>query len=175
VPPASEIEKTAGIVPDSEDGLGDVPDEVVKQLEAAFVDLDGNANQPIAGETTLEDESTSPQNAGQQQEPVVANASGILALRQEEEESTQDLLQEAIAAGNQKEGGSSTSRPDDDDEMQGDQDKVCLQCIYLLGRSSYTCAAANAATKESRTSTRTASSDHSRHRRQRLTSPGTYT
>jgi hypothetical protein len=110
-------------------------------------------NQPIVGETTLEDESTSLQNAGQQQEPVVTNASGVLALRQEEEESTQDLLQEAIAAGNQKEGSSSRSRPDDD-EMQGDRDKVCLQCIYLLDRSSYTCAAANTATKESRTSIR---------------------
>ena len=95
IPASSMAPPSSGsvLVPDSESGLPDVPEEVVREMERAYVNLDGGASN--RDEDTLED-------MGSSQRPVDGGRVEVLAIREEEEESTQDLLREA--AGEQAEG-----------------------------------------------------------------------
>ncbi|KAK2467658.1 hypothetical protein APHAL10511_000513 [Amanita phalloides] len=92
--PSSSIQDLSNsfIVPNS---LPDVPEEVVDEMERAYVDLNGGSN-----DDTIED-STPVQRCVDGRESTEVS---VRALRQEEEESTQDLLQEARGAIEQAEG-----------------------------------------------------------------------
>lgn len=96
LPPSSlETPSSSILVPDSDRGLPEVPEEVVREMERAYVNLDGGMNNR-ADDDTLED-------SGPSSRPV-EGVRTVLAVRHEEEESTQDLLQEARAAVDQAEG-----------------------------------------------------------------------
>ena len=87
--PVSSIELPSSgsvLVPDSESGLPEVPEEVVREMERAYVNLDGGEKNRM-DEDTLED-------MGSSQRPVDGGRVVVLAIREEEEESTQDLLRE---------------------------------------------------------------------------------
>ncbi|KAF8344883.1 hypothetical protein F5887DRAFT_245442 [Amanita rubescens] len=96
LPPSSiETPSSSILVPDSDRGLPEVPEEVVQEMERAYVNLDGGINNRT-DDDTLED-------SGPLSRPV-EGVRTVLAVRHEEEESTQDLLQEAKAAVDQAEG-----------------------------------------------------------------------
>ena len=105
------------LVPDSESGLPEVSEEVVREMERAYVNLDGGASNRM-DEDTLED-------MGSSQRPVDGGRV-VRAIREEEEESTQDLLREA--AGEQAEG----VKVPDAEGVPGDQIEVRFTICHLM-------------------------------------------
>ena len=96
LPPSSiETPSSSILVPDSDRGLPEVPEEVVQEMERAYVNLDGGMNNRTDDDTV---EDSGPLSR------AVEGVRTVLAVRHEEEESTQDLLQEAKAALDQAEG-----------------------------------------------------------------------
>ncbi|KAF8621268.1 hypothetical protein AX15_007928 [Amanita polypyramis BW_CC] len=113
-------------VPDSDRGLPEVLEDVVKQMEVAYVDLEGgsgSANKTVDDDTTVDDSNSA--SVGK----VVAGGVSAVALRQEEEESTQDLLMDARIVGEGEGEGSGLS---------GDPDEVCFvearvrSCVFNI-------------------------------------------
>ena len=94
------------LLPDSDHVLPEVPNEVVKQMESAYIDLDGGASSgPMDEDTTVDDSNSL--SVGKSK-----GGASVVALRQ-------DLLRDA-------------RMEEDGPVLGGDRDKVCFQSCMSL-------------------------------------------